>query len=289
MRWIGSRGGSYSYLRNSSKPWLLYSAYTNTKSKSWTKPTCIDICPKPSSALRTFSPPGLSAARVETPFSCRSRPWSPPWLCPGSWADSRSRWQGGRVGEHWNWQARCEIARQPARLPAHPSAGSMIYYRRAGLASGRESNNTITIIITSIITTMCITVTIIERGSGRGGGREDWQEGDYNILYYDILYYTRIYYYTIIRFYYFTILYYMILAGGRARARARPRAWGAWRNTGFCDRNTPFVWASALQHSSRNSSPAPDLVFSKLIFPGVLFSGGVFFFRHLNGKYINNS
>ena len=44
---------------------------------------------------------------------------------------------------------------------------------------------------------------------------------------------------------------------------------------------TPFVRAFALQSSSRNCSPAPDVVFSKPIFSPVFFSGGAFFHRHL--------
>ena len=39
----------------------------------------------------------------------------------------------------------------------------------------------------------------------------------------------------------------------------------------------PFTRAFAFQHSSINYSPAPDVVFLKLISPRVLFSGGVFF------------
>ena len=46
------------------------------------------------------------------------------------------------------------------------------------------------------------------------------------------------------------------------------------------NKNTPFGWALALQSLSRNCSPAFDLVFLKLMFPCVFFSGGVFFFRH---------
>ena len=44
------------------------------------------------------------------------------------------------------------------------------------------------------------------------------------------------------------------------------------------EKNTPFVQALAVQSCSRNCSPAPDLVFFKLSFPRVLFSGGVFLF-----------
>ena len=42
--------------------------------------------------------------------------------------------------------------------------------------------------------------------------------------------------------------------------------------------NNPPVRASAVQSSSRNCSPAPDLVFFNIIFPRILFSGGVLFF-----------
>ena len=42
--------------------------------------------------------------------------------------------------------------------------------------------------------------------------------------------------------------------------------------------NSSFPRASALQNSSRNSSPAPLLMFFKLIFPRVFLSGGVFLF-----------
>ena len=42
--------------------------------------------------------------------------------------------------------------------------------------------------------------------------------------------------------------------------------------------NTPFVSAVALQHSSRNCSPDPHLVFFQLMVPRVFFSGGVFLF-----------
>ena len=40
-----------------------------------------------------------------------------------------------------------------------------------------------------------------------------------------------------------------------------------------------------MQCSSRNCSSAPDFVFLKLIFPHVLFSGGLFFHRH---RYVND-
>ena len=45
-------------------------------------------------------------------------------------------------------------------------------------------------------------------------------------------------------------------------------------------KDTPVVGAFALQSSGRNCYPAPDLVLWRLIFPGVFFSGGVFFQRH---------
>ena len=50
-------------------------------------------------------------------------------------------------------------------------------------------------------------------------------------------------------------------------------------HTGVFEQNTPFRRAFALQHSSRNCYPAPDLVFLKVNFPRVLVSGGVFFHR----------
>ena len=43
--------------------------------------------------------------------------------------------------------------------------------------------------------------------------------------------------------------------------------------TGVCEISTPFVQALALQSNSRNCSPDPDLVFSKLIVSRVFFSG----------------
>ena len=43
------------------------------------------------------------------------------------------------------------------------------------------------------------------------------------------------------------------------------------------NKNTPFAGAAALRHSSINSTPAPDLALFKLVFPGVFFSGGMFF------------
>ena len=56
----------------------------------------------------------------------------------------------------------------------------------------------------------------------------------------------------------------------------------AGRNTvtGVCKKHTPFTWALALQHGSGNCSPAPDLVFCRLIFLHVVSSGGMFFHRH---------
>ena len=54
-------------------------------------------------------------------------------------------------------------------------------------------------------------------------------------------------------------------------------------DTGVCEKNTPFMRASALQASGRNCSPAPDLVFRKVIFPRASFSGGVFLNRHRYG------
>ena len=47
--------------------------------------------------------------------------------------------------------------------------------------------------------------------------------------------------------------------------------------TGVCETNIPFARALALQSSSRNCSPAPDLVLWKLIFQCLLFSGGIIF------------
>ena len=44
-----------------------------------------------------------------------------------------------------------------------------------------------------------------------------------------------------------------------------------------CENNAPFARAFALPSGSRDCSPAPDLVFLKLMFPHVFFSGGVFF------------
>ena len=44
------------------------------------------------------------------------------------------------------------------------------------------------------------------------------------------------------------------------------------------NKNTLLARAFALQNSSRNSSPVPDLEFFRLISPGVFFSRGVFFF-----------
>ena len=41
-------------------------------------------------------------------------------------------------------------------------------------------------------------------------------------------------------------------------------------------KNTPFLPAFALQNSSINPSPAPELELLKLIFARVFFSGGVF-------------
>ena len=49
-------------------------------------------------------------------------------------------------------------------------------------------------------------------------------------------------------------------------------------------KNIPFAQALALQSSGRNCNPAPDLVLWKLIFPSVIFSGGMFFHRH---RYLN--
>ena len=58
----------------------------------------------------------------------------------------------------------------------------------------------------------------------------------------------------------------------------------AWRGvvtaTGVCEQTTPFARAFALQSSSRDCSPAPDLVLSELIVQPVFLSGGVFFHRH---------
>ena len=43
------------------------------------------------------------------------------------------------------------------------------------------------------------------------------------------------------------------------------------------NKDIPFTRASALQNSSINASPAPELVFSNLMVPRAFFSGGVFF------------
>ena len=51
----------------------------------------------------------------------------------------------------------------------------------------------------------------------------------------------------------------------------------AWTPTGVCEKEIDFMQASAQQNSSRNSSPAPDLVFVELSVQRVLFSGRVFF------------
>ena len=40
-------------------------------------------------------------------------------------------------------------------------------------------------------------------------------------------------------------------------------------------KHIPFAWALTLQHSSNNSSPLPELVFLKLIFLRIFFSGGL--------------
>ena len=47
-------------------------------------------------------------------------------------------------------------------------------------------------------------------------------------------------------------------------------------HTGLCERIIPFGRDCALQNSSRNSSPAPYLMFVKLIIPRVFLTGGVF-------------
>ena len=52
------------------------------------------------------------------------------------------------------------------------------------------------------------------------------------------------------------------------------------RGTGVCEKDTSFLRAFAPQHRGINSSPAPDLMFFKLINPRVSLSGGVFFHRH---------
>ena len=52
--------------------------------------------------------------------------------------------------------------------------------------------------------------------------------------------------------------------------------------TGHCRSlwtTTPLIAALAMQSSSRNCNIAPDLVLWKLVFPPVIFSGGVFFSR----------
>ena len=50
--------------------------------------------------------------------------------------------------------------------------------------------------------------------------------------------------------------------------------------TGVCEKTTPFACALAMRPSSRNCSPAPDLVLSERIFQPVFLSRGVFFHRH---------
>ena len=50
------------------------------------------------------------------------------------------------------------------------------------------------------------------------------------------------------------------------------------QHAGVCEKNIPFTQALAMQPSSSNPSPAPDLVLCKLIFPRAFFSGGLFFF-----------
>ena len=70
-----------------------------------------------------------------------------------------------------------------------------------------------------------------------------------------------------------------------------PHRYASSGHNGVCDKNTPrekttlwkmsyrfpFMRAMAIQSCSRNCSPAPDLVFLKLIFSYVFFSGGMFF------------
>ena len=57
----------------------------------------------------------------------------------------------------------------------------------------------------------------------------------------------------------------------------------AKRSTGVCEKQTPFTRAFVLQHSGRNCSPAPDVVFFKQNFPRV-FSGRSFFFTDRYGN-----
>ena len=64
----------------------------------------------------------------------------------------------------------------------------------------------------------------------------------------------------------------------RGRMPAEPPA-PAVVATGVCEKNNPFARAFAPQSGSRDCSPAPDLVFFKLVLPRVLQSGGVFFSR----------
>ena len=52
----------------------------------------------------------------------------------------------------------------------------------------------------------------------------------------------------------------------------------------ICEKRTPFVQAFALQSSSRNSYPPPDLVLWKLMLVSVFFSGGMFFSQTLVTK-----
>ena len=47
----------------------------------------------------------------------------------------------------------------------------------------------------------------------------------------------------------------------------------AVKHTGVCEKTLLFLRAFALQRNSTNCSPAPDLVFSELVFPRVFFSG----------------
>ena len=69
--------------------------------------------------------------------------------------------------------------------------------------------------------------------------------------------------------------------GGPARglSRAAPSPVCKRPDTGACEKNIPFTPAFALRSSGKNCSPAPDLVFFKLIITRVFSSGGVFFRR----------
>ena len=72
-----------------------------------------------------------------------------------------------------------------------------------------------------------------------------------------------------------------LVAHRHAGGGAPPRAGGLQRRrptlvSVSVNKNTPFTRALASQASSSNRNPAPDSVFSKLIFQPVFLSGGVF-------------